>query len=311
MPRKTIAPSETVAGEAEAPALKPRAPRRRTKRASDAAAPEVSAQAEAPRKTTRSKPAVRAKRQAAPATAGVRAKTVVAKLESALDQLEEALKAPAVETAVSDEPAAGPREPYLAPVALSLPVAPSLPALPPQRAARDDGWRFAAPPVLAACVFLALIGALIVGYSAGYSVRSGLIEAPGLTVVEASERTPEPVPATPEALVATPEALVAASEAPASEPAAARADEPAIAQTAAAPENSGGLHLQVSALRSRRAADALSRRLAGEGFPVSVREPGDDNLVRVLVGPAVDRHQLDAWSSRLRQEGLDPFPKTL
>jgi cell division septation protein DedD len=87
--------------------------------------------------------------------------------------------------------------------------------------------------------------------------------------------------------------------------------QPAPAASAASEEQSSGLHLQVSALKSAKAAAALGARLENEGYPVKVREPEADGLVRVLVGPVSDSDQLSAMANRLREEGLKPFPKRL
>lgn len=300
MPQKKPAPVEEVTATPEAPAAKPKAPRRRTK----AAAEPKDATALAAPKPRRRRPV---------AKSSIRAQSAVVKLEQAVDQLEGALKDPSDDLSLAAPPA--PVTPSFAPEPAAPLLAPLAAAPKPAVAAEavhmsDGGWRVAAPPLLASGVFLALIGALIIGYSTGHSVGSGSMEAPGFGVAEASERTAQ---VAEPAIETTP--VAAAEPAPApqlpAEPKPAvegpAVEAPAVAQAGPA----SGLHLQVSALRSRRAADELSRRLESEGFPVRLREPGDDNLVRVLVGPAADRHQLDAWSSRLRQEGLDPFPKTL
>jgi|GEM_PF-5363598 len=224
---------------------------------------------------------------ATPASAELRSKAAVAKLHDAIDQLERALRSPVF--AETESP--GPQT-----EAVSVPLSP-----PPEREPAGGGWMPAVRPALAACVFLAVLGALAFGYSVGYSVRDGAVSDPMITVAAAAAEKPQP------SLAEQPAERAPEPPAPAVEVEPSPAAQPAPPP----PTAPGSLHLQVSALKSSQAAEKLGRKLESEGFPVQVRETGADGLVRVLVGPVEDREQLAAMADRLREEGLKPFPKRL
>lgn len=229
------------------------------------------------------------KSAAAPASAELRSKAAVAKLHDAIDQLERALRSPVFAETESPAPQTE---------AVSVPLSP-----PPEREPAGDGWMPAVRPALAACVFLVVLGALVFGYSVGYSARGDAAPDPMITVAAAAEKPPQP-----------PLAEQPAERAPEPPAPAVEGDSSPTAQPAPprpSPTATGSLHLQVSALKSSQAAEKLGRKLESEGFPVQVRETGADGLVRVLVGPVEDREQLAAMADRLREEGLKPFPKRL
>jgi cell division septation protein DedD len=165
--------------------------------------------------------------------------------------------------------------------------------------APSAGWLAARQPAAWTAVFLGIILALAVGYWAGRSESGG--SDPTVVVAHAAAR-PEaaPMPAAFEGAI---------DQAP--EPAAAEPEPtPAVEEAAAAaPAEPTGLHLQVSALKSRRAAAALQRRLERDGLPARTLDPVSDDLIRVVVGPAEDRETLGAWAAQLRGQGLQPFPK--
>ncbi|MEZ5393591.1 MAG: SPOR domain-containing protein [Bryobacterales bacterium] len=66
----------------------------------------------------------------------------------------------------------------------------------------------------------------------------------------------------------------------------------------------------MSALSNRQAAVELQQQLEQQGYPVRVDQASQDQFVRVYVGP-VPKDELRAWTTELRKEGLDPFPKRL
>ena len=146
------------------------------------------------------------------------------------------------------------------------------------------------PPVAATVAFVATLGALLMGYWAGYAVGTGAMG--DTAVAAAAEKTSRRV-APEEAAPAAPSAPEAAAAPEAIEP----------------PAN--GMHLQVSALSDEKAASALRQELESRGFPVRVEAPAEDELVRVYVGPIADSDDLTEWANKLRAEGLDPFPKRL
>jgi len=145
---------------------------------------------------------------------------------------------------------------------------------------------------------------LTVGYGAGYSAAVSLVPSesalahfePEATATGALQKGKKRSRSTgrPESVAVTESKRLAS----------ARVSEAAVGATP-------GLHLQVSALRSRSAAAALGQSLGAQGYPIRLLNPHADGLVRVLVGPASDRSQLAAWSNRLRQAGLSPFAKKL
>ncbi|MCB1021479.1 MAG: SPOR domain-containing protein [Bryobacterales bacterium] len=151
----------------------------------------------------------------------------------------------------------------------------------------------AGPPLAASLAFIATLGALMIGYWAGYAVGTGGSEP--IRVAQAAEKSSQPALALPQ-------------EKPAPQPAAAPV-QPAP-QAAQKPRVAGGLHLQVSALSSQQAAAQLQRELERQGYPVRVDQTAQDQLVRVYVGP-VPKDELRAWTTELRKEGLAPFPKRL
>ena len=71
------------------------------------------------------------------------------------------------------------------------------------------------------------------------------------------------------------------------------------------PPASGGFRVQVVSVSSRADADALARRLSGQGFPARV-EPGKSGasaVYRVRVGPFATRERAAEAASRLAAEG--------
>ncbi len=238
-------------------------------------------------------------RPTAKAPADSRSRIAVARLQDAVDQLERVLHSPVVDVAEVAVPPS-PNEPKSPPP----PPPARLPDAPP------DSWIDAMRPALATCIFLVIVGTLIIGYSVGYTMGGAPLTDPVITVASAAEKPPEK-PVVEETPVAA-ELVVAPAK---GEEEAPKQGLPApglpAAPVAAAPNPMGRLHLQVSALKSRQAAKRLGRKLESEGFPVQVREPEADGLVRVLVGPVDDREQLAVMADRLREEGLKPFPKRL
>ncbi len=164
----------------------------------------------------------------------------------------------------------------------------------------ENDWHWAGPPLAATFAFLATLGALLLGYWIGYNSVTG--GEPALTVAEASEKT-----SSPQAQVTNTAAVIPPSKAALASRAVAVDLKPAGESSQAA----SGLHLQVSALTSQSAASELQQKLERRGFPVRVEAPKDDEYVRVYVGPVPDGSKLKVWASRLRLEGLDPFPKRL
>lgn len=215
------------------------------------------------------------------------------------------------------------------PVMQSTP-APKLPVSPRKPAAADASsnapssaapvpesrWSWAGAPIAATVAFLATLGALLLGYWTGYAVGGDAVGETALTVASAAEKTPRNPVAAPASLFELPvvherniaEAPEAVESPESLEPL--EAVEPA-APEAAAESIEQGLHLQVSALSSERAASTLRRQLESKGFPVRVDPPAEDDLVRVYVGPIADGEDLDEWAGALRKEGLKPFPKRL
>jgi cell division septation protein DedD len=186
------------------------------------------------------------------------------------------------------------------PVSLREPAAPDARAgVRPAPLADENDWHWAGPPLAATFAFLATLGALLLGYWIGYSSATGGESA--LTVAEASEKDPTQQAPVTNPAVNPPAKAALASQAAVVEP------KPA----GNAPQAGSGLHLQVSALTSRSAASELQRQLEGRGFPVRIEAPTDDEYVRVYVGPVPDGSELKVWASRLRLEGLEPFPKRL
>ena len=180
-----------------------------------------------------------------------------------------------------------PKEPAAADASSSAPE-PAAPA-PISR----NYWQRAMAPIAATTAFLATLGALLLGYWTGYAVGRDAIGDRASTVAAAAEKRQgdvqqPPAPNPPMRLAVPLETQPQVEPAPAVE----------------------GLHLQVSALRSETAAGALQRKLEKQGFPVRV-ESAEDELVRVYVGPVSDSDDLRDWTSELREEGLEPFPKRL
>lgn len=80
---------------------------------------------------------------------------------------------------------------------------------------------------------------------------------------------------------------------------------PPVTVATARPPASGGFRVQVVSVTSRADADALARRLTGQGFPARV-EPGKSGagaVYRVRVGPFATREQAAEAASRLAAEG--------
>lgn len=276
MPTKTTASAPAGSAELQASETKPKAARRVSAKRKPTAAKRKPAAA----KTATS-------RQPKAKESALRSQAAMVKLQSAVDQLEAALRdQPVLEAAVIE--AAVPAPPIF-----------SLPAPAPRRPEVEvapEVWSSVARPALATAAFLVFVATLMVGYSTGYAVGTNSVDDPMVLTASASER---PVaPAVEPSAEQTPAPMT-------------EAEKPAPVVAAATPEQSSGLHLQVSALKSLEAAAALGARLENEGYPVKVRKPEADGLVRVLVGPVSDSDQLSAIANRLREEGLKPFPKRL
>lgn len=298
MPTKPKASAPASEPAADATKSKPKATRRR-------ASPKRKT---APAKAAASKskaPASRATKPKADAVA-TRSKAAVAKLQSAIEKLEAALgDSPRAEAAIPTPPM------KTAGSASKLDSAPPPPPAPtqvrPEIEVESGAWRRAAGPAMATAAFLVFVATLMVGYGAGYAVGTDAVDDSMVLVASAAERPTADEPAPLKAATPAQAPVVADQEpAPIVQPV-----QKAAPVAVAAAENGGGLHLQVSALKSREAATQLGARLESEGFPVKVREPAADGFVRVLVGPVSDSEQLTAMANRLREEGLKPFPKRL
>lgn len=103
-----------------------------------------------------------------------------------------------------------------------------------------------------------------------------------------------PPPAKPEPARAEPVKTVPATPTPA-------------AAAAVVPANA--ITLQVTALRERKEAEAVARRLQRKGYQAYVAEPGSGvAMYRVRVGPFSDRAEADRVRTRLtREEKFKPF----
>lgn len=101
---------------------------------------------------------------------------------------------------------------------------------------------------------------------------------------------PTPKPEAPASTSTTPEP----EPEPALVPAAAGSTEPA----------STGFAIQVAALRERREADSIVKRLAGKGYPAYVLAPaeGAPSVYRVRVGKFKQRREADTVAARLQKE---------
>ena len=265
------------------PSAEASAPRRRTKptttprtaRSRKAAEPEAASPAPKPARR-------RAAKKLAAAAVAVESVPPIAPPEP---------QAPAADTpAIAAESVEFPAEPLPPPSAWT----------PRQQAGADAppaGWLAARQPAAWTASFLGMILALTVGYSAGRSADGD--DDPTVVVAHGAARPePDPIAAAVEEAIEDARATAEPEPAPAVEEA-----------EAAPPAEPTGLHLQVSALKSRRAAAALQRRLERGGLPARTLEPASDDLIRVVVGPTEDRETLGAWAAQLRSQGLKPFPK--
>jgi len=125
---------------------------------------------------------------------------------------------------------------------------------------------------------------------------------------EALEKSPEPEPAA-EPPAPKPEAPITANAAPVPAPANAPAPAPPTPAPAPATAASGepagtGFAIQVAALRERREADTIVKRLAGKGYPAYVLAPvkGAPAVFRVRVGKFKERGEADSVAARLQKE---------
>ena len=75
---------------------------------------------------------------------------------------------------------------------------------------------------------------------------------------------------------------------------------PAAAPAAAGTASASGWIVQVGALKERREADELSRRLAAKGYPVRIQEEG--GFHKVQVGPYEARAEAEGAERRLKAE---------
>ena len=107
------------------------------------------------------------------------------------------------------------------------------------------------------------------------------------------EELNDPAPARKTGLAATPGSTRASQAVP---------DTPA---TSAGPGRADGFVVQVAALRSGAAAEAMAEQLAAKGYPASVLEPSPNapaQVYRVQVGRYPDRREAEQVMRRLEQE---------
>jgi cell division septation protein DedD len=114
--------------------------------------------------------------------------------------------------------------------------------------------------------------------------------------IEESKRAPDATPAS----AARPSVAVAAPAAPAVRTTA----PPSRTAKPAANDAAGGYVVQVAAVKERREADTIAKRLASKGFPSFVTSPsaGAARVYRVRVGKYPDRREAESVARRLEKE---------
>lgn len=114
----------------------------------------------------------------------------------------------------------------------------------------------------------------------------------------ASKASPEPrVAAAPPAAPPAPIVRTPAAAAPPATP-------PPVANETSAEPSGQGFALQVTALRERREADAIAKRLSSKGYAAYVLTPanGTPSVYRVRVGKFKTRREAEAMATRLQKE---------
>jgi hypothetical protein len=172
MPTKPKASAPAGSAEVKPSETKPKAPRRRA----------------APKRKPAAAKAATIRRPKAKETS-LRSQTAMAKLQSAIDQLEAALQAqPSGEAAVPQPPLEVQPEQPSAPTletAVREKPQPSLPNPAPHKPEVEvspDVWSSMAKPAMATGAFLVFVATLMVGYSTGYAVGSDSVDDPMILV---------------------------------------------------------------------------------------------------------------------------------
>jgi cell division protein FtsN len=139
---------------------------------------------------------------------------------------------------------------------------------------------------------------------------AGKVQLPA-TLLEDAPKTPEPSPEpeTPPVVAQT----VPAKEKPnpatqplskAEPPPPRSSPPPAPAPPASSASADGPLHLQISAVRVEKDAEAFVQQLRSKGHPASVSNRGD-GWYRIIVGPFNDEAAASAYQKRLRADGVE------
>lgn len=183
-------------------------------------------------------------------------------------------------------------------------------------------------------IFIGAVGVSALFFALGFLVGSnGRAASAAPTVEQVSppgeipptvnaplQNSPTAGPATnpaPNAGSSVQEQNIKPQSAPAAEPLSTRKDSPAASpEPVQAPPRvvaaSGGLTLQIAALRTRREALLLERQLRRRGFAAVLLTPqaGDhDRMYRVQTGPFSSRSQALAAQKKLRRAGFRSFIK--
>jgi DedD protein len=86
-------------------------------------------------------------------------------------------------------------------------------------------------------------------------------------------------------------------------------EKPAATSPTPAPVESGAVNLQVAAFSTHEEAEPVAALLKRKNFPVSIVAGATDKLQHVLVGPYSNAKEADAVKKKLEGEGFKPIVK--
>lgn len=86
-------------------------------------------------------------------------------------------------------------------------------------------------------------------------------------------------------------------------------EKPPASASPPAPEDSGAVNVQVAAFSTRDEAEPVAALLKRKNFPVSIVAGTTDKLQHVLVGPYSNVKEADAVKKKLEGEGFKPIVK--